>query len=630
MDERDAGLPLTYPLSAVVGNDPAKMAVSCLLASRRLKTLLIYGPAGTGKTLIARSAAALSGGRRTVELPLNATGEQVFGSLDMDDAIRNGSRTVSDSIMRRANGNIIVADNANLLPKDILHGVLDAVLGGIVRAEMDGLSVCENVDTMLIATMDPSEAELDAHELDRFDLCVRTDDLGTEDERTEVVRRALAFVSDPSAFRSSYKEADDAMASRILLAEAREVPIGGRATAIIAAVCENLGLDGHRGDIAAAETAATLAALDGRGFVSDDDVRNAVGLCLMHRCEPAAYVPAEPETGCTVQADAEPSDLPVAEAVDGPEPSLKMEDVTHAEGAVTRAVARAEPDSYGDETMVFAAGGSFDVKDFIPRGDRNARDRDSGRRGLGISEDASGRCIGYVIPRGRVKDVALSATIRTAAPYQRERRRDGVAIAIMPEDLREKVRVRRKGTKILFVVDGSGSINADARMMAVKGAILSILDDAYKRRDMVGLVVFRGTTAEEVLPLTRSVSLAYTILSELPTGGRTPLVQGLRKGYDVLRKYSEAGESPVMVVLTDGWGNVSVDVRSRGNEELKATAEVLRDTGIRMIIVDTERKDSRYRRAGDLAAMLGADYVMLDEISTESLSASVNTVLENE
>lgn len=618
--------PVIYPLPAVVGNLDAKDAIRCGLCSRHIHTILIVGPAGTGKTIMARSTAGISGSRRVIELPLNVTREQLLGTIDIETALSTGRTEVSDSLLRRANGNILVADNVNLLPKDLLHTVLDAVCEGIVRAELDGASVCEELDTLLIATMDPAEAELEPSVRDRFDIAVETELLDDEKERLEVLRRGLAYSMNAESFSACYDAEVYRMSESVAKANPDYVSLDRGLMEIISRVCIELGVTGHRGCISTAETACALASLDGRSETSEDDVRRAVGLCLMHRSNVGEEANEEEE-----QFVQEAEDVPLEESKttnsgtsgtlhSGPTPIILGHSVEGGD----------EIEYDQSQEVVFAVGKTFRVRDFLPKDKRMSRDRETGRRGLTLSEDTRGRCIGYMIPRGKPRDIALGATIRVAAPHQPERERNGLAISIHREDIRDKVRVRRKGSKILFVVDGSGSMDSQSRMVAVKGTILSILKDAYLRRDMVGLVVFRGDGAEEVLPLTRSVVTAYRVLEEMPTGGRTPLNAGLCKGYEVLNRYAERGEEPVMIVMTDGWGNVPVDSEQRPQNELRSIARVLSETEIRMVVVDTETKKSRFAKAEELSTMLGADFIKLDDINADSLSASVETALDQE
>ena len=623
MDRKLPGEPLTrFPLSAVVGCPDVVDAVSCVLCRGELRTLLITGPAGTGKTVAARAAARVAGGRRVVELPLNATAEQVFGTLDVDEALSSGRRVVADSVMRRADGNILLADNANLLPRGILRGVLDAVATGRVAAELDGTSVDEPCDTVLIATMDPAEAELSRHELDRFDLCVRMTPLRTEEGRMEVLSRSLAYSRDPSGFAALYDGADGSVAERISDADPFSVDFPEPLLALVRGICSAVGADGHRGDIAVTETALALAALRGLGAVDRACLKDAVRLCLPHR----ARLPED-----DVDDDVPDIDIPigVAPPPDGegtPQTAASAEPGEPSGASPSKAwsasmAAPPPPPDRGE--VVFGVGETFRVRDFLPEERGLARDRDSGRRGLMLSRSAEGRCIGYEIPRGRPSDIALGATIRIAAPHQSRRDRGDRAIAIEPEDVRDKVRVRRKGAKMLFVVDGSGSMDAERRMVAVKGTILSILEEAYRRRDMVGLVVFKGDAAEEVLPMTRSVLTAYGILRDLPIGGRTPLTSGLQLGHTLLRRYCAKGEEPVMIVMTDGWGNVNVDPRVRPDEELEATCRVIAGSAVRPVVIDTEPRGSKFRKAPKLARMLGAECLLLEEMSADSLSRTV-------
>ena len=284
MAEGIPGHPVTlYPLTAVVGNRDAVDAVSCVLCRGNIRTVLLIGPPGSGKTVVARAAGSVSGDRRIVEVPLNVTAEQAFGTIDLEEAVSSGRRRVSDSLMRRADGNILIADNANLLPKSILHGILDAVLTGRVMAELDGTSVSEDCDTVLVATMDPSEAELSRHELDRFDICVRMEPIDGMDGRLEVLRRSLMHSRDPAGFRSLYEDSEEELRGRISAADPLSVRLPDWAVPAIQGACAAMGADGHRGDISIAETAVTLAALRGLGEADLQCVRDAIRLCLPHR-----------------------------------------------------------------------------------------------------------------------------------------------------------------------------------------------------------------------------------------------------------------------------------------------------------------------------------------------------------
>ena len=615
-------VPMRYPLTAMVGCDELVDALTCALCSRRIRTVLVIGPAGTGKSVAVRAATALSG-RSAIELPLNATAEQIFGTIDMDIAMTEGRRTVTDSLMRRADGNLLIADNINLLPRSLLHSVLDTVTTGIVRAELDGTSVDERCDTVLLATMDPAEAELSPHEMDRFDICVGTRTLESREDRQTVLERNLGFERDPAGFIGRFESSENTLRDKIASSDPDSVSIPDDVASLIPEISAAMGVEGHRGDVATAEVARALASMDGAAEVCPEHFRKAVGLCLAHRLQRGWCDRADEPLRDIVETE-ETADEPVR--TDRPEPSDDTFDVPTRDDRAARVTTSAVPAV--QEDVVFGIGSTFRVTDFIPQGRMMARDRNSGRRGLSLSEDSTGRCIGYVMPRGRPRDIALGATIRMAAPHQPLRSRDGVAISIEDDDIREKVRVRRRGTKILFVVDGSGSMGAEGRMVAVKGAILSILEEAYRRRDMVGLVVFRGERAEEVLPMTRSVSTAKSLLERMPVGGRTPLVSGMQTAYRILKKYADGGDDPVMVLLTDGWGNVGIDLRLTADRELDLTARAFTNAGIRSIVVDTEPPGSKFRRAPRVASMLDAECITLEQMNADRLTTAVMSALE--
>ena len=616
---------LPFPISAVHKGDRIRQAISFGLISPDVHSILIRGPPGTGKSVAARGVSCITD-LRIVEIPVGTTREQLLGSVDIEFAVREGRRKVSDSILSRADGGIMIADNVNLLSSDILLEILDSLERGYYHGEVGGITSEGGVDSLLVATMDPDEGDLGEHILDRFDICVDVEPMSFQEDRREVIRRVLDFERDPVSFSRRYSEDDDAIRVRIDRSDCISVEVPDGFHSMISAICTEMHTEGHRGDVAVLNVMRASAAFDGREVVNRNDLKRAVMLCLQHRRRDMP-----PEAESEPEPPEEPLEQPPDdESQDRDQPPDDQGEQVQSETQVS------DGDGDGDSEegdggqaseRTFAVGEQFDVTDYIPPESRGSRNRRSGRQDTSISKDGSGRAVGYIIPRGKVRDVALVASIRAAAPYQLTRDHHGLAVVLENGDLRERVRVRRKGTTVLFVVDGSGSMGAQNRMVAVKGAILSMLTDAYRRRDSVGLVIFRGDGAETVLPPTRSVQIACRSLEALPTGGRTPLSSGLREGYRILRRDAESGLEPVMVVLTDGKGNVGDGSDRPASQVLSETAGVIADSGIRTIVVDTEVGLVRFGKALDLAAMMESSYVQLEDLNAEHLSASVRSAL---
>jgi magnesium chelatase subunit D len=246
----------------------------------------------------------------------------------------------------------------------------------------------------------------------------------------------------------------------------------------------------------------------------------------------------------------------------------------------------------------------------------------AGRRSRARTDQ--GRTTGSRRPRGPLGALHLAATIRAAAPYQRARGRSGPGLVLRGGDLRAAVREGREGNLVLFAVDASGSMAARQRMSAVKGAVLSLLMDAYQRRDKVGLVTFRGSGAELALPPTSSVEAGAARLERLPTGGRTPLAEGLLKAREVLRveRLRDPARRALLVVVTDG--------RATGGPEpvvrAARAARLLAASGTAAVVVDCESGPVRLGLAGELAAGLGGVAVTLEELRADTVSALVRDV----
>ncbi len=278
---------------------------------------------------------------------------------------------------------------------------------------------------------------------------------------------------------------------------------------------------------------------------------------------------------------------------------------------------------------IFHTGSQFKVKKITPETERRQREG-FGKRSKARSSHKTGRYAGFRVPGGKVTDLAFDATLRAAAPHQVYRDKNGMAIAVKNEDIREKVREKKIGNTILFIVDSSGSMGAQQRMVETKGAVMSLLVDAYQKRDRVGLIAFRGKKAEVLLEPTSSVELAHKRLEIMPTGGKTPLSHGLLKGLNLVRKELKKNNKikPLLVLISDGKANVSINPQLEPYTEVKQIAEMIRDLGIESLLIDTEKNFVRLGRLRELAESINGRYHYLDEIKANSLSGLVRNLVE--
>jgi len=256
----------------------------------------------------------------------------------------------------------------------------------------------------------------------------------------------------------------------------------------------------------------------------------------------------------------------------------------------------------------------------------------SGRRSVTRTNLRRGRYIRARPGSDAIEDLALDATVRAAAPHQKERTpREGMALTLRREDFQRKVRVTRAANLILFVVDASWSMAAAERMQATKGAVMSLLVDAYQRRDRVGLITFHGSEAHLVLPFTNSVERAQQLLADIPVGGKTPLSRGLLLAYHcfIRAMRREPDAMPLMVLLTDGAGNVSMsDLPPR--EEARQIAHLIKEAGIRSVVVNMEPAEFDRGLAQEIADALGGPCYSLEQLHAEALLRTVQQELDTD
>ena len=629
---------LRFPFSAVYGMDDAKRAILCSLVQPTLRTVLIRGGPGSAKTVLSRAAGELAG-KKVVNIPLNVTEEMLFGGMDAEATMREGRPVMQKGLLSRADGCILYADDVNLLDQRVLSSLLDCVLSGRVVVEREGVSGSYPCDTLLIATMNPDDSDISSHLLDRFDLCAYSDFPNDDGRgREEVLRRNAEFARDPEGFVSMYSEEEGKLRSDIDRAR-RILPLVTITDALLGVaveLCAKVGAEGFRGDIALVEAAYAMAALNGRDEVMRKDVEEAAMITLAHRRSysqppPPPEEPEEQQEQQQEDSDSEEGDR--NEQPPKPNEAPPQDPGDSGDNDSEPPDDGQQPEDIGAmlDEMLFEIGEQFRVIDYLQDGRRIIRSTSSrkGRRAMAESRDSSGRYARSRIPEGRVTDMAFDATVRAAAPYQRSRDHNGLAVSIEKQDIRRKVRERRSGCTILFLVDASGSLGVRRRMAAVKGAVLSMLRDSYVKRDRIGLMAFRRDSAELVLPPTRSVEYSYRKLEELPTGGKTPLGQALATVSDFMTSYSRShpGESCYIVLITDGRANVPLREGADANQEVERLAEGLSIPQVKWIVVDASTGFVRFDNAERLAKALEGTYFRLEDLDADRLAGSVRSVI---
>ena len=667
-----------FPFTAIVGQVAMKRALLLNAVNPKIGGVLVRGKKGTAKSTAVRSLASLlpevtvvqgcpyncspeerqglcsrcepaNDSAQTVvrkipivDLPVGATEDRLVGSLDIEEAIKTGNRVFEPGLIAATHRGILYIDEVNLLNDHLVDILLDAAAMGRNYVEREGISITHRSEFILVGTMNPEEGDLRPQLLDRFGLAVEVDGRFSPEERQEVVKRRIAYEADPQEFMARWQKAEEEERTRVLRSQEvlTNVVVSDDILALITSICAEYDVDGMRGDIVMYKTAATIAAYENRTEVNAEDVREAANLALLHRQRRQPFQQpnlATDQLDSMVddfqsqdrqrehqdtsqnqdqgEGDSEPSDLSTPD-LEPKEPDTEPDTEPDDLG----------PSSWGGEQQ-FEVGDPFSVRPLnLKPPDQRSR-RALGRRNVTITDSSAGRYVRSRMPEGKASGLALDATLRTAAPHQVERRADSdspIAVLIEPWDIRDKVRESKSGSLVLFVVDASGSMGAQRRMVAVKGAIMSLLLDAYQRRDRVGMISFRGTNASLILPPTNSVDLAQVHLQEMPTGGRTPLSAGLFKALEIIEteRIKDRDVLPLLVLLSDGRGNVALGQDSPLDEAYTA-AGIIGDDKIPSVVVDTESGFIKLGMVQSVAEAMGAQYLKLEDLRADSLAEAV-------
>ena len=658
-----------YPLAAIVGQEELKRALLLAAVNPLIGGVLIRGEKGTAKSTAARGLGEILPevstpfGPRPAPfrtLPLGATEDRLTGGLDMAEALTRGKRKLAPGLLAETSGGVLYIDEVNLLDDHLVDLIVDSAASGRLKVERDGLSEDVEARFVLVGTMNPEEGEIRPQLLDRFGLSVTMTAELDPANRVELMLRREAFEKSPEDFRSLWSSATDSLKANMLAAKAKlpGVRLPGPIRRLIASLALERFVAGHRADLVMERASAALAAWEGRLAATEADVLAVAPMALSHRertpgkpqppekprSEPPrngedekAKPPENPEESPPQEPgpeDKPPEDEPVQEERPQDEPTSSgapssedsaskelQEDPTPNEAPPEDESSSAKGQESPAET-VFEAGPTFRVTPIQSKLDRLRR-RGSGRRSRSRSFQRQGRQVksGPNLGRG---DLAFTATIMAAAPRQAGRAKPpGLAISIAPSDFREAIRERRLGNHLFLTVDASGSMGARGRMAASKGAVMSLLLDAYQKRDQVALISFRRDQAKVSLPLTPSIDLAGKLLAEMPVGGRTPLSSALavtwREVMNALSKNPLA--RPIVLLITDGRGNVALTEGAKPLEEAWRLAEVMaRDKRVQIIVVDTEEPGAvSFGLAKVLADRLQAVYYKTEGLKAKTL-----------
>jgi len=670
-----------FPFTAIVGQTAMKRALLLNAVNPKIGGVLVRGKKGTAKSTAVRSLAALlpevtvvqgcpyncspeerqglcsrcepnSDSQNVVrqipiiDLPVGATEDRLVGSLDIEEAIKTGNRVFEPGLIAATHRGILYIDEVNLLNDHLVDILLDAAAMGRNYVEREGISITHRSEFILVGTMNPEEGDLRPQLLDRFGLAVEVDGRFTPEERQSIVKRRIAYEANPQSFMAEWQNAEEEERAQVLRSQKLlpQVVVSDEILSLITSICAEYDVDGMRGDIVMYKTAATIAAYEGRTDVNAEDVREAANLALLHRQRRQPFQQpnlATDQLDSMVddfqgqdhqressdqpqdqgEGDSEPSDLPQQEdELEPPEPEPDSDPGSDNEPD------NSSPGSLGQEQQ-FEVGDPFAVKQLnLKPPDQRSR-RASGRRNVTISDSTAGRYVRSRLPEGKASSLAFDATLRAAAPHQKTRRdasNSENAVLIESWDIRDKVRESMSGSLVLFVVDASGSMGAQRRMVAVKGAVMSLLLDAYQRRDKVGLISFRGTKAELLLPPTNSVDLAQIHLQDMPTGGRTPLSAGLFKALEIIEteRIKDRDVLPLLVLLSDGRGNVALGQDSP-LDEAYAAAGIIGEEKVPSVVVDTESGFLRLGMVKPVAEAMGAQYLKLEDLRADNLAEAV-------
>jgi magnesium chelatase subunit D len=581
-----------FPFSAVVGQDDLKLALLLIAVDPSIGGVLISGERGTAKSTVARGLAGLLPDLATdrpapfVELPLGATEDRVVGSLNISRILQDGKSELRSGLLARANGGVLYVDEVNLLPDALVDLLLDAAASGWVTVERDGISASEPARFVLIGTMNPEEGELRPQFLDRFGLCVQVRGPATPEARIEAIRQRLSFDDSPATAREAARPAEEALRLRIVGARDRlkMLAISDAHLAIVASLAAEHQADGIRGDLAVVKAARALAAWTNAATVTEEHIHRAAQFALVHRARHNKTRPAKRNASAPTLVP----NTPASASPINPLPSVYAPSATTPTAAADLASTRLITDLIDSDQPGRHGAEAFGRQRIV---------------GAAPFESAGTLAVGQTLVSAAVRGARVAAQ----------------GVALRAEDLKSHERRGAGSSHVLFLVDASGSMGTNRRLELAKGAALGLLKSSYQRRDEVALMSFRSDGTDLLLPFTRDVPKVERALSDVATGGRTPLARALRDATDLLQTRAPS----LLVLFTDGRANVGLGGGDPWDETL-AAAKPLRSACAGALVIDCERGPILLGRALILAEVLGAEYLALGDLDATALTIRID------